>query len=86
MIRRGAELWTVDTGANALKHLARIDASFLCFETPETPMHMGSLMLLDLPAGFAAAYGKAHPSGIEAPEPAAAAAAAKRKQPARRRS
>jgi hypothetical protein len=64
VIRRGAELWTVDTGANALKHLTRIDASFLYFETPETPMHVGSLMLLEFPAGFAA-YVKAHPSGID---------------------
>ena len=34
-----------------MEHLSSMDASFLHFETPETPMHVGSLMLLDLPAG-----------------------------------
>ncbi|MGL6112704.1 MAG: WS/DGAT/MGAT family O-acyltransferase [Rubrivivax sp.] len=36
-----------------MKHLTSIDASFLHFETPETPMHVGSLMLLELPPGYA---------------------------------
>lgn len=35
-----------------MDHLSSIDASFLHFETPETPMHVGSLMLLELPAGY----------------------------------
>src|SRR5262245_39287928 len=32
--------------------LSSLDASFLHLETPETPMHVGSLMLLELPAGY----------------------------------
>lgn len=35
-----------------MQHLSNLDASFLHFETPETPMHVGSLMLLELPAGY----------------------------------
>ena len=35
-----------------MDHLSNIDASFLHFETPETPMHVGSLMLLELPPGY----------------------------------
>ncbi|MDO5288681.1 MAG: wax ester/triacylglycerol synthase family O-acyltransferase [Pseudomonadota bacterium] len=34
-----------------MEHLSNIDAAFLHLETPETPMHVGSLMLLDLPPG-----------------------------------
>ena len=33
-------------------HLSGVDASFLHLETPEMPMHVGSLHLLDLPAGY----------------------------------
>lgn len=36
----------------AMQHLSGIDASFLHLETPETPMHVGSLMLFELPAGY----------------------------------
>jgi diacylglycerol O-acyltransferase / wax synthase len=32
--------------------LSSLDASFLHLETPETPMHVGSLVLLDLPEGY----------------------------------
>ena len=39
-----------------MNHLTSIDASFLHFESPETPMHVGSLMLLELPAGYAGDY------------------------------
>jgi len=35
-----------------MKHLSGMDASFLHLETPEMPMHVGSLQLLDLPAGY----------------------------------
>jgi WS/DGAT/MGAT family acyltransferase len=35
-----------------VNHLSTVDASFLHLETPETPMHVGSLMLLDLPEGY----------------------------------
>lgn len=35
-----------------MQHLSNLDASFLHFETPETPMHVGSLALLDLPPGY----------------------------------
>ncbi|MBL8518341.1 MAG: wax ester/triacylglycerol synthase family O-acyltransferase [Betaproteobacteria bacterium] len=33
-----------------MKHLSALDALFLHLETAETPMHVGSLMLLDVPA------------------------------------
>ena len=32
-----------------MKHLSALDALFLQLETPDTPMHVGSLMLLDPP-------------------------------------
>jgi WS/DGAT/MGAT family acyltransferase len=35
-----------------LEHLSSLDASFLHLETPETPMHVGSLMLLELPEKY----------------------------------
>ena len=35
-----------------MKHLSGIDASFLHLETPEMPMHVGSLHLFDLPGGY----------------------------------
>jgi WS/DGAT/MGAT family acyltransferase len=35
-----------------MDHLSGMDASFLHMETPEMPMHVGSLMVLDLPAGY----------------------------------
>jgi diacylglycerol O-acyltransferase / wax synthase len=35
-----------------MDQLSSIDASFLHLETPETPMHVGSLMLLELPEGY----------------------------------
>lgn len=34
-----------------MKHLTGMDASFLHLESPEMPMHVGSLMVLDLPEG-----------------------------------
>src|SRR5712664_2372257 len=34
-----------------MKHLSALDALFLHLETPETPMHVGSLMLLERPKG-----------------------------------
>jgi diacylglycerol O-acyltransferase / wax synthase len=33
-----------------MKHLSALDALFLQLETPDTPMHVGSLMLLDRPS------------------------------------
>jgi diacylglycerol O-acyltransferase / wax synthase len=33
-------------------HLSGVDASFLHLETPEMPMHVGSMHLLDLPEGY----------------------------------
>jgi len=36
-----------------MDHLSGMDASFLHLETPEMPMHVGSLMVLDLPEGYA---------------------------------
>jgi WS/DGAT/MGAT family acyltransferase len=35
-----------------MDHLSGMDAAFLHLETPEMPMHVGSLMLLDLPEGY----------------------------------
>ena len=35
-----------------MNHLSSMDAAFLHFETPEMPMHVGSLALLDLPQGY----------------------------------
>lgn len=35
-----------------MEPLSSTDAAFLHLETPETPMHVGSLMLLELPAGY----------------------------------
>jgi diacylglycerol O-acyltransferase len=35
-----------------MDQLSSMDASFLHLETPETPMHVGSLMLFDLPKGY----------------------------------
>lgn len=37
-------------------HLSGIDASFLHFETPEMPMHVGSLQVADLPEGYSGDY------------------------------
>ena len=37
-------------------HLSTVDASFLHLETPETPMHVGSLMLFELPEGYKGDY------------------------------
>lgn len=34
-----------------MKHLSALDALFLHLETPETPMHVGSVMLLERPPG-----------------------------------
>ncbi len=39
-----------------MDHLSSMDAAFLHFETPETPMHVGSLMLFELPAGYDGDY------------------------------
>jgi len=39
-----------------MDQLSSIDASFLHLETPETPMHVGSLMLFDLPMGYKGDY------------------------------
>jgi WS/DGAT/MGAT family acyltransferase len=39
-----------------MDQLSGIDASFLHLETPETPMHVGSLMLFDLPEGYQGDY------------------------------
>jgi len=39
-----------------MDHLSSMDASFLHLETPETPMHVGSLMLFDLPEGYEGDY------------------------------
>ncbi|HXD43016.1 MAG TPA: wax ester/triacylglycerol synthase family O-acyltransferase [Ramlibacter sp.] len=35
-----------------MNHLSGMDASFLHLESPEMPMHVGSMQILDLPAGY----------------------------------
>ena len=35
-----------------MKHLSGVDAAFLHLETPQTPMHVASLSLFDLPPGY----------------------------------
>ena len=42
-----------------MNHLSGIDASFLHLETPETPMHVGGLMLLELSEDYKGDYYKA---------------------------
>ncbi|WIT13382.1 wax ester/triacylglycerol synthase family O-acyltransferase [Paucibacter sediminis] len=39
-----------------MKQLAGLDASFLFLETPEMPMHVGALHVLELPPGFQGSY------------------------------
>ena len=39
-----------------MDQLSGMDASFLHLETPETPMHVGSLMLFELPQGYQGDY------------------------------
>jgi diacylglycerol O-acyltransferase len=39
-----------------MKQLAGLDASFLYLETPQMPMHVGALHLLELPAGYNGDY------------------------------
>ena len=39
-----------------MDQLSSIDASFLHLETPETPMHVGSLMLFELPEDYQGDY------------------------------
>jgi WS/DGAT/MGAT family acyltransferase len=39
-----------------MNHLSGMDASFLHLETPEMPMHVGSLQIGDLPEGYAGDY------------------------------
>jgi diacylglycerol O-acyltransferase / wax synthase len=39
-----------------MKHLSGLDATFLHLESPEMPMHIGSLCVMDLPEGFASDY------------------------------
>jgi diacylglycerol O-acyltransferase / wax synthase len=42
-----------------MKTLSGLDATFLYLETPETPMHVGSLNLYELPKGFKGSFRKA---------------------------
>ena len=39
-----------------MNHLSGMDAAFLHMETPETPMHVGGLILFELPAGYTGDY------------------------------
>jgi len=42
-----------------MKSLSGLDATFLYLETPETPMHVGSLNLYELPKGFKGSFHRA---------------------------
>jgi WS/DGAT/MGAT family acyltransferase len=42
-----------------MKTLSGLDATFLYLETPQTPMHVGSLHLYELPAGFKGSFHRA---------------------------
>jgi len=42
-----------------MKSLSGLDATFLYLETPETPMHVGSFSLYELPKGFKGSFHKA---------------------------
>jgi hypothetical protein len=42
-----------------MKTLSGLDASFLYLETPQKPMHVGSLHLCELPKGFRGSFAKA---------------------------
>lgn len=39
-----------------IDHLSATDSAFLHLETPETPMHVGGLMLIELPEGYRGDY------------------------------
>jgi diacylglycerol O-acyltransferase len=39
-----------------MNHLSGMDAMFLHIESPEMPMHIGSLNVLDLPPGYSGNY------------------------------
>lgn len=39
-----------------MNHLSSVDAAFLHLETPETPMHVASLMLFELPKCYQGDY------------------------------
>ena len=41
-----------------LNHLSALDALFLYLETPETPMHVGSLILMEKPRGHKSSFYK----------------------------
>ena len=45
--------------------LSSLDASFLYMETPEMPMHVGSLSLFQLPDGYTGDYFEAFKAQIE---------------------
>ena len=49
-----------------MNHLSGVDAAFLHAETPEMPMHIGSLHVMDLPEGYQGDFyedAKAHMAG-----------------------
>jgi diacylglycerol O-acyltransferase len=49
----------VPAGDLTMKSLTGLDATFLYLETPEMPMHVGSLNLCELPQGFKGSFHKA---------------------------
>lgn len=43
-------------GTSPMRQLSGLDASFLFLETPQMPMHVGALHLLELPSGYRGSY------------------------------
>src|SRR5262245_3127014 len=62
----GADNWPIvhrhqhgsflETLMTDMKHLSIVDGAFLHLESPEMPMHVGSLALFDAPPGGASAW------------------------------
>ena len=49
-----------------MHQLSGLDATFLYLETPEMPMHVGALHVLELPAGFRGRFAMYIPPLMEA--------------------
>lgn len=49
-----------------MKQLGGMDASFLYMETPQTPMHVGGLSIVELPAGFEGSFYDAYKAHLAA--------------------
>lgn len=45
-------MFFINLKGNSMDHLSGLDAAFLHLESPETPMHVGGLSILELPADY----------------------------------